>query len=177
MIFEVRIKPSCDHTFSAGPNLMCPSSWALNSDNFPFFRSSIAHLGQNSRPGESDPYVHYGRTVIYSISQKMHAKQDAGRYFHIFFIWWQRSTLSCPVPRYIICGGNGQNEAFCVKWGPFQQFGPHEDHDRVLNWGLLWKHRGDKHEVCGQVKEFNQNGKHLESFEMDLIFSDILASV
>ena len=25
-IFEVRIKPSCDHTFTAGPNLMCPSS-------------------------------------------------------------------------------------------------------------------------------------------------------
>ena len=36
-IFEVRIKPPCDHTFTAGPNLMCPSSWALNSDNFPFF--------------------------------------------------------------------------------------------------------------------------------------------
>ena len=34
---EVRIKPSCDHTLTAGPNLMCPSSWALNSDNFPFF--------------------------------------------------------------------------------------------------------------------------------------------
>ena len=26
VIFEVRIKPSCDHTFTAGPNLMCPSS-------------------------------------------------------------------------------------------------------------------------------------------------------
>ena len=25
-----------------------------------------------------------------------------------------------------------------TKWGPFQQFGPHED--QVLNWGLLWKH-------------------------------------
>ena len=37
VIFEVRIKPSCDHTLTAGPNLMCPSSWALNSDNFPFF--------------------------------------------------------------------------------------------------------------------------------------------
>ena len=36
-IFEVRIKHSCDHTLEAGPNLMCPSSWALNSDNFPFF--------------------------------------------------------------------------------------------------------------------------------------------
>ena len=37
VIFEVRIKHSCDHTLTAGPNLMCPSSWALNSDNFPFF--------------------------------------------------------------------------------------------------------------------------------------------
>ena len=36
-IFEVRIKPSCDYTFTAGPDLMCPSSWALNSDDFPFF--------------------------------------------------------------------------------------------------------------------------------------------
>ena len=36
-IFEVRIKPSCDYTFTAGPNLMCPSSWASNSDNFLFF--------------------------------------------------------------------------------------------------------------------------------------------
>ena len=36
-IFEVRIKPSCDNTFTAGPDLMCPSSWALNSDDFPFF--------------------------------------------------------------------------------------------------------------------------------------------
>ena len=35
--FEVRIKPSCDHTFTAGPDLMCPSSWALNSDDFPCF--------------------------------------------------------------------------------------------------------------------------------------------
>ena len=25
-----------------------------------------------------------------------------------------------------------------TKWGPFQQFGPHED--QVLNWGPLWKH-------------------------------------
>ena len=36
-IFEVRIKPSCDYTFTAGPNLMCSSSWPLNSDDFPFF--------------------------------------------------------------------------------------------------------------------------------------------
>ena len=36
-IFEVQIKPSCDHIFTAGPDLMCPSSWALNSDDFPFF--------------------------------------------------------------------------------------------------------------------------------------------
>ena len=35
--FEVRIKPSCDYAFTAGPDLMCPSSWALNSDDFPFF--------------------------------------------------------------------------------------------------------------------------------------------
>ena len=43
-IFEVRIKPLCDHTFTAGPDLLCPSSWALNSDDFSFFGSSIAHL-------------------------------------------------------------------------------------------------------------------------------------
>ena len=42
--FEVRIKPSCDYTFTAGPDLICSSYWALNSDDFPFFRSSIAHL-------------------------------------------------------------------------------------------------------------------------------------
>ena len=36
-IFEVRIKPSCDYTFTAGPDLMCPSSSASNSDDFPFF--------------------------------------------------------------------------------------------------------------------------------------------
>ena len=28
---------SCDHTFTPGLDLMCPSSWALNSDDFPFF--------------------------------------------------------------------------------------------------------------------------------------------
>ena len=33
-IFEVRIKPPCDHTFTAGPDFMCPSSLALNSDDF-----------------------------------------------------------------------------------------------------------------------------------------------
>ena len=36
-IFEVRIKPSCDYTFTAGPDLTCPSFRGLNSDNFPFF--------------------------------------------------------------------------------------------------------------------------------------------
>ena len=36
-IFEVRIKPTCDYTFTAGPDLMCPSSTASNSDDFPFF--------------------------------------------------------------------------------------------------------------------------------------------
>ena len=43
-IFEVKIKPSYDQTFISGPDLMCPSSEALNSDDFPFFGSSIAHL-------------------------------------------------------------------------------------------------------------------------------------
>ena len=36
-IFEVRIKPSCDYTFKAGPDLTCSSFRGLNSDNFPFF--------------------------------------------------------------------------------------------------------------------------------------------
>ena len=33
---------------------------------------------------------------------------------------------------------SGENEAFCVKWGPIQQFGPHED--QVLNWGPFCNH-------------------------------------
>ena len=37
IIFEVRIKPLCDYTFRAGPDLMWSSSWASNSDDFPFF--------------------------------------------------------------------------------------------------------------------------------------------
>ena len=36
-IFEVRIKPSWDYTFTAGPDLMWSSSSASNSDDFPFF--------------------------------------------------------------------------------------------------------------------------------------------
>ena len=36
-LFGVRIKPSCDYTVTAGLKLMCPSSWASNSDHFPFF--------------------------------------------------------------------------------------------------------------------------------------------
>ena len=37
IIFEVTIKPLCDYTFRAGPDLMWSSSWASNSDDFPFF--------------------------------------------------------------------------------------------------------------------------------------------
>ena len=37
IIFEVRIKPSCDYTFRAGPNLMWSSSRASNYDDFLFF--------------------------------------------------------------------------------------------------------------------------------------------
>ena len=37
LIFEVRIKPSRDYTFTAGPDLTCSSSRGLNSDDFPFF--------------------------------------------------------------------------------------------------------------------------------------------
>ena len=33
---------------------------------------------------------------------------------------------------------NGEMRLFFVKWGPFQQFGPHED--QVLNWGPFRNH-------------------------------------
>ena len=52
-IFEVRIKPLCDYTFRAGPDLMWSSSWASNSDDFPFFGSSIAHLELKLHPFEN----------------------------------------------------------------------------------------------------------------------------
>ena len=52
-IFEVRIKPSCDYTFTAGPDLMCPSSSASNSDDFPFFWILSRPFGSRVSPIKS----------------------------------------------------------------------------------------------------------------------------
>ena len=38
------LKPPCDHNFTSRPDLVWSSSSASNSDDFPFFGSSIAHL-------------------------------------------------------------------------------------------------------------------------------------
>ena len=42
--FEVGLQPSCNQTYTTGDELMCPSSWKLYVDDFPFFGSSLAHL-------------------------------------------------------------------------------------------------------------------------------------
>ena len=42
--FEASIEPLCDYTLIAGLDMMCPSSWQLNFDYFPFFSSSFAYL-------------------------------------------------------------------------------------------------------------------------------------
>ena len=38
------LKPSCDHNFTSRPDLVWSSSSASNSDDFPFFGSSIANI-------------------------------------------------------------------------------------------------------------------------------------
>ena len=48
------------------------------------------------------------------------------------------NVISMAESQSIMIHDNGENEDFCVKWGPFQQFGPHED--QVLNWGPFRKH-------------------------------------
>ena len=70
-------------------------------------------------------YVHYGQTVIhilhYHISQEILIVQQ----FNLV-IGWVRANKIQVSPKKM------------GKWGPFQQFGSHED--QVLNWGPLWKH-------------------------------------
>ena len=42
--FEVGLQPFCSSTCTTGRELMCPSSWKLYVDDFPFFVSPLAHL-------------------------------------------------------------------------------------------------------------------------------------
>ena len=51
-------------------------------------------------------YVHYGTTVIYTISHEMHVQQDAGGYCYI------SPFMVEEYPRYIIIE---ENVAFCVR--------------------------------------------------------------
>ena len=43
--------------------MMCPSSWPLNFDDFPFFRPSIAHLGPQLQRFEN-------RSIFVGISER-----------------------------------------------------------------------------------------------------------
>ena len=62
-LFEVRIRPSFDYSFTDGLEMMCPSSWPLNFDDFPFFRPSIAHLGPQLQRFEN-------RSIFVGISER-----------------------------------------------------------------------------------------------------------
>ena len=42
--FGSRLEPSCDHSFGAGLDLTCSPFRGLNSDDFPFFTSSLGPL-------------------------------------------------------------------------------------------------------------------------------------
>ena len=75
------------------------------------------------------------RTVLELLRTPSHCMYCTTRCWWIFlcFFIYDRET-QFQAPRYLIRG----NEALCVKWGPFQQFGPHED--QVLNWGPFCTH-------------------------------------
>ena len=49
-IFGWRLEPSCDHTLGAGLDLTCSSFRGLNSDDFPFFISSLGPLEAELAP-------------------------------------------------------------------------------------------------------------------------------
>ena len=52
LFVRLPLEPLWDHTFGAGLNLTCPSFWGLNSDDFPFFTSSLSPLESELAPFE-----------------------------------------------------------------------------------------------------------------------------
>ena len=91
------------------------------------------------------------------------------------------TTLHISCKKWTYCRethlGNGEHDTFCGKWGPFQQFGPHED--QFLNWGPFQAFRyriwdlARKLATKAKFKPFGQNQDFFETISR--LFCDFLS--
>ena len=77
----------CDHTFGAGLNLACPPFWGLNSDDFPFFTSSLSSLEPELAPLEKSQEI----CIISEIALKV---ELAPIDFSLISYWFQKAKWS-----------------------------------------------------------------------------------